>query len=275
MNINQLQNISDAFPRTEKMPVLFLGHGSPMNAIEENQFVRGFREISKKIPTPNAILCISAHWFTKGTFVTSGEIQKTIHDFYGFPPELFAVEYPAKGDPELAKETAELLSPTSVIETESWGLDHGAWSVIRHLYPEAQIPVIQMSIDYTQPAQYHFDLAKKLQKLREKGILIIGSGNIIHNLRMVDFRNIDNIGYGFDWAIEAREKTNNMILDGDFQSLIDYQKQGTALQYAVPTPDHYLPLIYSLGLKEKTENVSLFNDELIGGSLSMTSLRIG
>jgi len=275
MNLNDLQNISDQFTKTERMPVLFLGHGSPMNAIEENQFVRGFREISKKIPTPNAILCISAHWFTKGTFVTSGEIQKTIHDFYGFPPELFAVQYPAKGNPELAKETVELLSPNPVTETDSWGLDHGAWSVIRHLYPEANIPVIQMSIDYTKSAQYHFELAEKLSKLRDKGILIIGSGNIIHNLRLIDWRNINTVGAGWDWAIEARAKTNEWILDGNYQNLINFEKQGTALQNAVPTPDHYLPLIYTLGLKKKTEEISLFNDELIGGSLSMTSVRIG
>ena len=275
MNLNDLQNISDQFTKTERMPVLFLGHGSPMNAIEENQFVRGFREISKKIPTPNAILCISAHWFTKGTFVTSGEIQKTIHDFYGFPPELFAVQYPAKGNPELAKETVELLSPNPVIETDSWGLDHGAWSVIRHLYPEANIPVIQMSIDYTKSAQYHFELAEKLSKLRDKGILIIGSGNIIHNLRLIDWRNINTVGAGWDWAIEARAKTNEWILHGNYQNLINFEKHGTALQNAVPTPDHYLPLIYTLGLKKKTEEISLFNDELIGGSLSMTSVRIG
>ena len=275
MNLNDLQNISDQFTKTERMPVLFLGHGSPMNAIEENQFVRGFREISKKIPTPNAILCISAHWFTKGTFVTSGEIQKTIHDFYGFPPELFAVQYPAKGNPELAKETVELLSPNPVIETDSWGLDHGAWSVIRHLYPEANIPVIQMSIDYTKSAQYHFELAEKLSKLRDKGILIIGSGNIIHNLRLIDWRNINTVGAGWDWALEARAKTNAWILDGNYQNLINFEKQGNALQNAVPTPDHYLPLIYTLGLKKKTEEISLFNDELIGGSLSMTSVRIG
>ena len=275
MTLNDLKNISDYFPNTEKMPVLFLGHGSPMNAIEENQFVQGFRNISKEIPIPNAILCISAHWFTNGTFVTAMEMPKTIHDFGGFPPELFAVQYPAKGSPELAKATSELLLPEIVHEDHSWGLDHGAWSVIRHLYPKADIPVIQLSIDYTKPAQYHFDLAKKLQKLREKGVLIIGSGNIVHNLRMVDFRNINTIGYGYDWAIEAREKTNNWLLDGDFQQLIDYQKQGSFLQYAVPTPDHFLPMIYNLGLKEKSEELSLFNDSLIGGSLSMTSIRIG
>ena len=275
MNLNDLENISQQFTTTEKMPVLFLGHGSPMNAIEENQFVKGFRNISREIPKPNAILCISAHWFTNGTFVTAMQNPKTIHDFYGFPKELFEVQYPAPGNPELAKETAELLLPEIVEEDHSWGLDHGAWSVIKHLYPNAEIPVIQLSIDYTKPPQYHFDLAKKLQKLREKGILIIGSGNIVHNLRMVDWKNINTVGAGWDWAVEAREKTNNWLLDGNFQNLIDYQKQGIALQTAVPSPDHYLPLIYSLGLKEKSENLSLFNDELIGGSLSMTSVRIG
>lgn len=275
MNLNDLENISQQFTTTEKMPVLFLGHGSPMNAIEENQFVQGFRNISREIPKPNAILCISAHWFTNGTFVTAMQNPKTIHDFYGFPKELFEVQYPAPGNPELAKETAELLLPVIVEEDHSWGLDHGAWSVIKHLYPNAEIPVIQLSIDYTKPPQYHFDLAKKLQKLREKGILIIGSGNIVHNLRMIDWKNINTVGAGWDWAVEAREKTNNWLLDGNFQNLIDYQKQGIALQTAVPSPDHYLPLIYSLGLKEKSENLSLFNDELIGGSLSMTSVRIG
>lgn len=274
MNLQDLQNISSNFSNTEKMPVLFLGHGSPMNAIEENQFVQGFRDVSKKIPKPNAILCVSAHWFTEGTFVTAMQMPKTIHDFYGFPKELFNVQYPAPGNPQLAKETVELLAPIAVEEDHSWGLDHGAWSVIRHMYPNADIPVIQLSIDHTKPPQYHFDLAQRLDKFREKGILIIGSGNIVHNLRMIDWRNINTIGAGWDWAKEAREKTNNWILDGNFQNLIDYQKQGTSLQYAVPSPDHYLPLIYTLGLKEKSEQISLFNDELIGGSLSMTSVLI-
>ena len=275
MNLNDLENITHQFKNTQKMPVLFLGHGSPMNAIEENQFVQGFRDVSNEIPKPTAILCDSAHWFTKGTFVTAMEMPRTIHDFYGFPEELFAVDYPAPGSPYLAELTTELLAPTTVEENHNWGLDHGAWSVIKHLYPNADIPVIQLSIDYTKPPQYHFDLAKRLQKLREKGVLIIGSGNIIHNLRMVDFRNINTVGYGYDWAHEAREKSNNWLLDGDFKQLIDYEKQGSFMHAAVPTPDHYLPLIYSLGLKEKSEELSLFNDELIGGSLSMTSVKIG
>ncbi len=275
MNLNDLTNISALFPTTQKMPVLFLGHGSPMNAIEENQFVQGFRNISREIPTPNAILCISAHWFTRGTKVTAMDLPPTIHDFGGFPEELFAVQYPAPGSPELAQETASLLLPAEVQEDHSWGLDHGAWSVIRHLYPDADIPVVQMSIDYTKPPEYHFELAGKLQKLREKGILIIGSGNIVHNLRLIDWQNINTVGAGWDWAIEAREKTNNWILDGNFRNLIEYQKHGTALHAAIPSPDHYLPLIYSLGLKNKSDELSLFNDELIGGSLSMTSVRIG
>ena len=275
MNLNDLSNISAHFPNTEKMPVLFLGHGSPMNAIEENQFVRGFRNISREIPTPNAVLCISAHWFTNGTKVTAMDLPPTIHDFGGFPDELFAVQYPAPGSPDLAQETASLLLPAEVQEDHSWGLDHGAWSVIRHLYPAADIPVVQMSIDYTKPPEYHFDLASRLQKLREKGILIIGSGNIVHNLRLIDWQNINTVGAGWDWAIEAREMTNNWILDGNFRNLIEYQRHGTALQAAIPSPDHYLPLIYSLGLKNKSDDISLFNDELIGGSLSMTSVRIG
>ncbi|SEN09373.1 4,5-DOPA dioxygenase extradiol [Chryseobacterium taichungense] len=275
MNLNDLQNISDLFSNTEKMPVLFLGHGSPMNAIEENQFVQGFRKAAAEIPKPNAILCISAHWFTQGTKVTAMSMPRTIHDFGGFPQALFDVQYPAPGSPELAHETAGLLMPVSVEEDHSWGLDHGAWSVIKHMYPNADIPVIQMSIDYTKPAQYHFELAKKLNTLREKGILIIGSGNIIHNLRLIDWRNINTVGAGWDWAVEAREKTNNWLLDGNFNNIIQYQDQGIALQYAVPSPDHYLPLIYTLGLKDQTDDLSLFNDELIGGSLSMTSVRIG
>jgi 4,5-DOPA dioxygenase extradiol len=274
MKLNELNNITETFSNTEKMPVLFLGHGSPMNAIEENQFVEGFRNIAKTLPTPNAILCISAHWFTNGTKVTAMEMPKTIHDFGEFPQSLFDVQYPAKGSPILANETKELLLPTAVELDDKWGLDHGAWSVIKHLYPNANIPVIQLSIDYTKPAQYHYELAQKLNALRNKGILIIGSGNIVHNLRLVDFHNFDKDNYGYDWAIEARETINNYLLDGNYQPLIDYEKQSKALQLAIPTPDHYLPLIYTLGLHQKSESLTLFNDKLVAGSLSMTSLKI-
>lgn len=272
--LNDLHKISGSFSNTEKMPVLFLGHGSPMNAIEENQFVTGFLNLAKTLPKPNAILCISAHWFTNGTKVTAMEIPRTIHDFGGFPQELFEVQYPAKGSPELATITQELLLPTAVELDGLWGLDHGAWSVIKHLYPDANVPVIQMSIDYTKSGQYHFELAKKLSALRNKGILIIGSGNIVHNLRLVDFHNFDKDNYGYDWAIEAKENINNYLLDGNFQPLIDFEKQSKAFQLAIPTPEHYLPLIYTLGLKGKSEELSLFNDKLVAGSLSMTSVKI-
>jgi 4,5-DOPA dioxygenase extradiol len=272
--LNDLHKISASFSNTQKMPVLFLGHGSPMNAIDENEFVAGFRNLAKTLPQPNAILCISAHWFTNGTKVTAMEMPRTIHDFGGFPQELFNVEYPAKGSPELAIETTKLLLPTEVELDENWGLDHGAWSVIKHLYPDANVPVIQISIDYTKPGQYHFELAQKLSALRTKGILIIGSGNIIHNLGLVDFQNFDRDNYGYDWAIEAREIINNYLLDGNFQPLVNFEKQSKAFQLAIPTPEHYLPLIYTLGLKEKDEELSLFNDKLLGGSLSMTSVKI-
>lgn len=273
-NLNYLDSFSQHFSNTEKMPVLFLGHGSPMNAIENNQFVEGFRNSVKNIPKPTSILCISAHWYTNGTKVTAMEMPRTIHDFGGFSKELFEVQYPAKGNPLLAVVTKELLIPELVELDEKWGLDHGAWSVIKHLYPNADIPVIQLSIDYTKSVQYHFELAHKLNSLRKKGVLIIGSGNIIHNLGMVDFKNFDKDNYGFEWAIEAKEIVNNLIVKGDYQSLINYNRLGKALQLAVPTPDHYLPFIYALGLQEKGENISLFNDKLVAGSLSMTSLKI-
>ena len=274
MNLNELNNLSASFSSTERMPVLFLGHGSPMNAIEDNEFVKGFRTMAKTLPKPNAILCISAHWFTKGTKVTAMEIPKTIHDFGGFPQVLYDVQYPANGDPALAAMTKQILQPTTVELDQNWGLDHGAWSVLIHLYPNADVPVIQMSIDSTQPAQYHYELAKKLNSLRDKGVLIVGSGNIIHNLWLADFPNINKDNYGYDWAIEAREKINGYLLDGNYQPLLAYDKQSKALQLAVPTPEHYLPLIYTLGMQQKGETISLFNDKFVAGSLSMTSLKI-
>lgn len=273
-NISESQNFSSLFSDTERMPLLFLGHGSPMNAIEENEFVRGFRDIAKRIPKPNAILCISAHWFIKGTKLTSMEMPKTIHDFYGFPQELYEVQYPAKGSPILANKVKNLLKPNLVELDYDWGIDHGAWSVIKHLYPNADIPVVQLSIDYTKPASFHFEMAKKLSELRNKGVLIIGSGNIIHNLRLVDYGNFDKDNYGYDWAIEAKETINGFLLEGNYESIINYEKQSKSIQLAIPSSDHYLPLIYILALKQKEENITLFNDKLVGGSLSMTSLII-
>lgn len=274
-SLNDLKRISDSFPHSQRMPVLFLGHGSPMNAIEKNQFTKGFQNISKTLPKPNAIICVSAHWFTKGTKVTAMEIPKTIHDFGGFPQELFEQQYPAIGNPKLAKETKKLLHPTLIELDEKWGLDHGTWTVLKHLFPKADIPVIQLSIDYTKDANYHFELAKQLNSLRDKGVLIIGSGNIIHNLGLIDFKNFNKDNYGYDWAIEVREKVNSYLLDGNFEPLINYRKQSKSFQLAIPTPEHYLPLIYTLGLQQKNENIQLFNDKLLAGSLSMTSLKIG
>ena len=277
VGMNQLKNLQeyvDKLPNTDKMPVLFLGHGSPMNAIEENEFVRGFREVAKSLPTPKAIVCVSAHWFTKGTKVTAMEMPRTIHDFGGFPKALYEVQYPAIGDPALAQAIKQDLVPTEVELDEKWGLDHGAWSVIKHLYPDANIPVIQLSIDYTKSPQYHYELAQKLYKLREKGILIIGSGNIVHNLRLMDFGSMNKNDYGYDWALEARQTVNDLILKGDFQPLFNYQKSGRAMQLAVPTPEHYLPLIYTLGLQHKSDELELFNDKMVGGSISMTSVKL-
>lgn len=275
IKVKDLKQISESLPNTERMPVLFLGHGSPMNAIEENEFVTGFRNIAQSIPKPSAILCISAHWFINKTAVTAMEIPKQIYDFGGFPQALFDVKYSPKGSLLLVDETIKTVNKVKVEKDENWGLDHGAWTVIKHLYPNADVPLVQMSIDYTQNAAAHFEIAKELQSLRNKGVLIIGSGNIIHNLGLVDFYNLNKDNYGYDWAIEARTIMNNLIEKGDFKSLTQYQTLGKAVQLAIPTPEHYLPLIYSLSLKTEKDELTLFNDKLQGGSLSMTSVRIG
>jgi 4,5-DOPA dioxygenase extradiol len=274
MKLRSLQKLTKQLHTTEKMPVLFLGHGSPMNAIEENEFVRGFRKVGAEITTPSAILCISAHWETRGTYVTAMEQPRTIHDFGGFPEALFKVQYPAPGSPELAKETQRLVQKTNIQLDEKWGLDHGAWSVIKHLYPDADIPVVQMSLDYSKPPEYHYELARELAALRRKGVLIIGSGNMVHNLRRVAWDKLDIPGYAYDWALEADAKMKQWITDGNHEPLIQYAKQGKAFQLAIPTPEHYLPLLYTLALQEKNEHTSLFNDQPIAGSLTMTSVKI-
>jgi 4,5-DOPA dioxygenase extradiol len=257
------------------MPGLFVGHGSPMNAIEENEFVTGWREIAKTIPTPTAILCISAHWETRGTFVTAMEKPTTIHDFGGFPRQLFDVQYPAPGSPELASETKKLVAKTEVGLDTKWGLDHGCWSVVKHLYPAADVPIIQMSLDYNQNSQYHYDLARELSVLRGKGVLILGSGNLVHNLGRVAWDKLNEIGFAFDWATEANELMKRYILNGDHSKLIGYKSLGRALDLAIPTPEHFLPLLYILALKGENEKVELFNDKAVAGSLTMTSVKIG
>jgi 4,5-DOPA dioxygenase extradiol len=256
------------------MPVLFVGHGSPMNGIEDNEFSERWIRMAKEIPTPAAVLVISAHWFTNGTRVTAMDFPETIHDFGGFPQALFDVQYPAPGNPALAQETASLLHSAHVELNHDWGLDHGAWSVVRRMYPEAKIPVLQLSIDYTKPPQYHYDLAKELYSLRKKGVLIMGSGNMVHNLRMISWQNMNNAGFGYDWALTMNDRFKQIISSGDYHPLINYETLGTEARLAIPTPEHYLPLLYSLGLKNNKDEISFFNDKAVAGSLTMTSVKI-
>lgn len=274
MKMNELNKITKPLISTEQMPLLFIGHGSPMNAIEENEFVAGWREAGKSIPKPTAILCVSAHWETRGTYVTAMEKPITIHDFGGFPQKLFDVQYPASGSLEFALETENIVKKTKVGLDYKCGLDHGCWSIVKHLYPDADVPVIQLSLDYYQSPKYHYELANELASLRKKGVLIIGSGNMVHNLRLVNRDKINETEYGYDWAIEASEKMKNYILNGDYQQLIDYKSQGKSFELAIPTPEHFLPLLYVLALKEENEKVSLFNDKAVAGSLTMTSVKI-
>ena len=257
------------------MPVLFIGHGSPMNGIEDTEFSRRWTQMAKEIPTPKAVLVVSAHWFTKGTQITAMDFPKTIHDFGGFPKELFAVQYGAPGDPALAKETANLLQTAHVELDHDWGLDHGSWTIIRHMYPDANIPVLQLSIDYTKGPQYHYDLAKELHALRKKGVLIIGSGNMVHNLRMVAWDRLNDQEYAYDWAAQINDKFKELILSGEHKPLINYSSLGREAMLAIPTPEHYLPLMYTLGLKTGKDTVSFFNDKAVGGSLTMTSVKLG
>jgi 4,5-DOPA dioxygenase extradiol len=275
MKLQSLEKMTSTLDASSKMPVLFLGHGSPMNAIEENEFVAGFRKIGASIKKPSAVLCISAHWETKGTYVTAMKNPRTIHDFGGFPKALFDVQYPAPGSPELALDTKNTIHKTNVGLDEKWGLDHGAWSVIKHMYPGADVPVIQLSIDYTQGPQYHYDLAKELAALRHKGVLIVGSGNMVHNLGMVAWDKLNGDPYAYDWAEEASTKMKQYIMDHNHSNLINYQAQGRPFQLSIPSPEHYIPLLYSLALQEEDDIVSIFNDKPIAGSLTMTSVQIG
>lgn len=254
--------------RNEKMPVMFVGHGSPMNAIEENEFTKEWARIGKDMPLPPAIISISAHWLTKGTYVTAMEKPETIHDFYGFPKELFDVEYPAKGNPALANQTKEAIHKAEVLLDKEWGLDHGTWSVLRRMYPEANIPVIQLSIDYSKKARWHFELAQELAALRNKGVLIMGSGNIVHNLGLVNWKNPEG---HYDWAEEINSKFKESIFNNEINKLIDYENFGSSAKLAVPTEDHYFPMLYVMGLKQNNEEIKFFNDKTVLGSVSMTS----
>ncbi|MFH0959064.1 MAG: 4,5-DOPA dioxygenase extradiol [Pseudomonadota bacterium] len=273
-----MDKLTSNIDNTEPMPVLFIGHGTPMNAIEDNEFSRGWREAGKLIPRPKAILCISAHWETEGTQVTGMAQPRTIHDFGGFPRELFEVQYPAPGSPWLARETQNTMKKTEVRLDGAWGLDHGCWSVLRRMFPAADIPIVQLSLDYTRPGPEHYELAKELAPLRGKGVLIIGSGNMVHNLGRVvvkgDGLRDFNKPFGFDWAIEASELFKRLINENRHLELADYPSLGQVVRLAVPTPEHYLPMLYALALKQENESNLYFNDQPVGGSLTMTSIII-
>lgn len=258
-------------PESEQMPILFVGHGNPMNAIDDNVYSRMWKKLGEKLPAPKAILVVSAHWETIGTHVLASEKPKTIHDFGGFPRKLFEQQYPAPGSPTLAKETRELLKPTEVKEDLSWGLDHGTWSVLLPMYPDAKIPVYQLSLDRSQGPAYHYKIAAQLKKLRKKGVMILGSGNVVHNLGRVNWQ----MKGGYDWAQDFDAKVKKYIDDFDHQKLVDYTKIGESASLSIPTNEHYLPLLYVLANREKDEPPLYFNDSLEMGSLSMRSVIFG
>jgi 4,5-DOPA dioxygenase extradiol len=272
--LSAFKNFTDNLNESEQlMPVMFIGHGSPMNGIEDTEFSRRWTQMAKEIPVPAAVLVISAHWFTRGTRITAMDFPKTIHDFGGFPKALYDVQYPAPGNPQLAKDTAAMMPAANVVLDHDWGLDHGTWTIIRHMYPDAHIPVLQLSIDYTRGPQYHFELAKELMALRKKGVLIIGSGNMVHNLGMVAWDKMEVPGYGYDWALQMNDTFKTLISNRNYQPLINYQTLGKEALLAIPTPEHYLPLMYTLGLNSNKDELSFFNDKAVAGSLTMTSVK--
>jgi 4,5-DOPA dioxygenase extradiol len=267
-----IQTLYDAFPETDVIqPTLFIGHGNPMNAIEDNPYSLGWEAMGRALPTPKAILCISAHWETRGTFLTQSETPQTIHDFGGFPQSLFDVQYPAPGSVALAEITQNALtSQTNVGLTQDWGLDHGAWSVLCRMFPEAKIPVVQLSLDRAATPEFHFSLGQELQNLRKRGVLLIGSGNIVHNLRRAIWQDV-----AADWAIEFDELSKERIVAGDNNALIDYETLGTAARLSIPTPEHYLPLLYILGARKPDEPILFFNEGVTLNSISMRSIKFG
>lgn len=255
---------------TNRVPVLFVGHGSPMNAIEDNEFSRAWIKAGEALPSPRAILCVSAHWETEGTQVTVMDKPKTIYDFSGFPPELYAVKYPAPGSPELAQRVVDLVKPVIVGLDQSWGLDHGTWSVLARLFPQANVPVIQLSLDMKKSPQEHYKLGQRLKALRDEGVLILGSGNVVHNLRILHWADS-----AFDWAEEFDGRVKQWILDDNHEAAIQYHKQGQLAAMAINSAEHYKPLLYVLGAKEPGEPVAFFAEKVTLGSISMRSLRIG
>jgi 4,5-DOPA dioxygenase extradiol len=251
---------------TSRMPALFIGHGSPMNALEDNAFTQTLKKLGGSLETPKAIMVVSAHWQTRGTFVHTNQMPQTIHDFGGFPQALFDVQYPAKGSPEYAQLVTNQVKSTQILHDSEWGLDHGAWAVLKQMYPNANIPVFQMSLDFTKGPEYHYKLAQELNALRSKGLLILGSGNIVHNLRIIDW-NTPNKGY--DWAVEFDEKVKANLLAHHHDPLINYTQLGKAAQLSIPTNEHYLPMLYAAGLQQKNEEVKFLYEEMQMGSISM------
>ena len=254
----------------DKMPVLFVGHGSPTNAIEENEFSRAWADAGKSVPRPKAILCVSAHWETNGTEVTAASLPGTIHDFYGFPRPLYEVSYPVPGAPELARLVRETVRGAKVRLDPDRGLDHGAWSVLRRMYPGADIPVVQLSIDHGKGPAFHYGLGKELAGLRREGVLIVGSGNIVHNLGVIVWEDM-----AYDWAVAFDETVKQLILSGSHDAIVHYTDLGRAARLSVPTNEHFLPLLYVLALQEEGDAIGFFADRVTLGSISMRSLRIG
>jgi len=257
----------------KSMPAIFFGHGNPMNALEHNAWTDAWAKIGKDIGRPRAVLCVSAHWYLPATLVTVMPTPRTIHDFGGFPPKLHEVKYPAPGDPELAHRVRSLLSPVTVNLDEEWGLDHGTWSVLCHVFPKSDVPVIQLSIDETQPASFHYEVAKRLNRLRDEGVLIVGSGNLVHNLHAYSWgrKQINP----FDWAVRFENQARELLLAGDHESLIAYEQLGPDAVLSVPTPEHFLPLLYVITQQRAGDQVSFPVEGFDGGSVSMLSIRIG
>lgn len=258
---------------TKPMPAVFIGHGNPMNALLDNAFTRGWAAIGKGVPRPNAILSVSAHWYIPGTSVTAMSAPRTIHDFGGFPPELYRIDYPAPGDPALAVRVRGLLAPMSVNLDEGWGLDHGTWTVHRHMFPRADIPVVQLSIDERQPAGYHFEAGKRLAPLRDEGVLIVGSGNLVHNLQAYAWGR--HAAAPFEWAVRFEDKARELLLAGDDDPLIAYETLGRDAALSIPTPDHYLPLLYVIALRREGDPIRFPVEGFDGGSVSMLAVRVG
>lgn len=255
------------------LPAIFFGHGNPMNALLDNEYTRRWSAIGQAIARPKAILSISAHWYVPATGVTVSTAPRTVHDFGGFPPELYEVKYPAPGDPELARRVQQLLAPVPVALDNSWGLDHGTWSVLKHVYPQADVPIVQLSIDETQPAEWHFDIARRLAILRDEGVLIVGSGNLVHNLHTYAWGR--EAVEPYDWALRFEQQARAMLVAEENRPLIDYERLGRDAMLSIPTPDHYLPLLYVLGTRQEGEPASFPVEGVDGGSVSMLSVRIG